>query len=67
MYGVGVSELLIDYLLCGPCSLRNKDNGYGTIIKFDVGIYMYLVYVVVYVVYMLISSYLSLLCEALVT
>ena len=43
------------------------DNGYGTIIKFDVGIYMYLVYVVVYVVYMQISSYLSLLCEALVT
>ena len=42
------------------------DNGYGTI-KFDVGIYMYLVYVVVYVVYMWISSYLSLLCEALVT
>ena len=29
VYGVGVSELLIDYLLCGPCSLRNIDNGYG--------------------------------------
>ena len=67
MYGVGVSEPLIDYLLCGPCSLRNMDNGYGTIIKFDVGIYMYLLYVVVYVVCMWISSYLSLLYEALVT
>ena len=45
------------------------DNDYGRIIKFDVGIYMYLVYVnvVVYVVYMRISSDLSLLCEALVT